>query len=145
MNVKVMNVTTQGSLISIHKTSWDPKNSKVKETNSYHWYINIHLLIIELDAKAVVDVFLNPSYQNNAISPILDDCRELMLQFQQVQLRHCFRQANCCADVLARMSTDQDAEFISFSCPPVDIRSMLDEDAIGLYVNRVCFVSDVPG
>ena len=43
------------------------------------------------------------------------------------------------------MSTDQNVKFISFSYPPVDIRSMLDEDAIGMYVNRVCLVSDVPG
>ena len=71
------------------------------------------MLIIELDAKAVVDVFPNPSYQNNAISPILNDCRELLPRFQQVQFRHCFRQANCCANVLARMSTDQNVEFIS--------------------------------
>ena len=47
--------------------------------------------------------------------------------------------------MLARMRIDQDAEFISFNCPPVDIRIILDENAIGLYVNRVCFVSDVPG
>lgn len=36
--------------------------------------LNIQSLIVELDAKAVVDVFLNPNYQNNAISPILDNC-----------------------------------------------------------------------
>ena len=44
--------------------------------------LNIHSLIIELDAKVVVDVFLNPNYQNNVVSPILDDCRQLMLRFQ---------------------------------------------------------------
>ena len=75
--------------------------------------LHILLLIIELDAKAVVDVFLNPSYQNNVISAILNDCKELLLRFQQVQFRHCFCQANRCADVLARLSTDQDVEFIS--------------------------------
>lgn len=44
----------------------------------------IHSLVIELDAKVVVDVFLNPNYQNNAVSPILEDWRQLMLRFQQV-------------------------------------------------------------
>ena len=45
-------------------------------------------------------------------------------------------------DVLARMSTDQEFEFISFDCPHVDSRNILDEDFAGLYVNRVCFVTD---
>ncbi|KAL0013088.1 hypothetical protein SO802_000157 [Lithocarpus litseifolius] len=103
--------------------------------------LSIHSLVIELDAKAVVDVFLNPNYQNNAVSPILEDCRNLLLRFQQVQIRHCFRQANRCVDFLARMSFDQVSNFISFICPPEDIRNLLEEDVAGLYVNRVCSVS----
>ena len=47
------------------------------------------------------------------------------------------------ADMLARRSTDQDVDFISFDCPPVDMRSILDDDIAGLYVNRLCTVSDV--
>ena len=41
---------------------------------------NLHLpsLIVELDAKATVDAFLNSNYENNVISPILDDCRQLI-------------------------------------------------------------------
>ena len=89
----------------------------------------------------MVDVFLNPNYQNNAVSPILEDCRQLMLRFQQIQLRHCFRQANRCADLLARMSFEQATDFISYNCPPVDIRSLLEDDVVGLYVNRVCTVN----
>ena len=58
---------------------------------------------------------------------------------------HCFRQANRCADILARMSIEQDVDFISYNCPPVDIRSFLDKDAVGLFVNRGCIVYIVPG
>ena len=61
----------------------------------------------------VVDVFLNPNYQNNVVSPILDDCKQLVLRFRQVQFRHCYRQANSCADMLARMSMDQVADFMT--------------------------------
>ena len=66
-----------------------------------------------------------------------------MLWFHQIQFRHCYRQANRCADMLARMSMDQVAAFISFDCSPVDIRSILDDDVAGLYVNRACSVTDV--
>ncbi|KAK7838940.1 hypothetical protein CFP56_018921 [Quercus suber] len=39
--------------------------------------LNIAALIVELDARAVVDAFSNNHYVNNIISPILDDCRLL--------------------------------------------------------------------
>ena len=45
-------------------------------------------------------------------------------------------------DLLARMSFDQVTKFISFNCPPVDIKSILEEDVAGLYVNRYCTVTD---
>ena len=57
---------------------------------------------------------------------------------------HCFCQANRCADILARMSIEQDVDFISYNCLLVDIRSFLDEDAVGLFVNGGCIVSVVP-
>ena len=98
--------------------------------------------IIVQYTKAVVDCFLNPNYHNNVISPILDDCRQLMRRFHQIQVRHCYRQANWCADMLTRMSNDQEHDFISFDCPHVDIRNIVDEDSAGLYVNRVCSVTD---
>ena len=66
--------------------------------------LNISALIVELDAKVIVDIFHNVNYENNVLSPILDDCRQLMSRFFQVQVKHIYRQANCYADALARMS-----------------------------------------
>lgn len=37
--------------------------------------LNISSLVVELDAKAIVDAFQNPHYGTNIISPILDDCK----------------------------------------------------------------------
>ena len=37
--------------------------------------LNIPSLVVELDAKSIVDVFQIPNYENNIISSILDDCR----------------------------------------------------------------------
>ncbi|KAK9996077.1 hypothetical protein SO802_020763 [Lithocarpus litseifolius] len=97
---------------------------------------------VELDAKAVVECFLNPNYHNNVMSPISDDCRQLVRRFRRIQFKHCYRQANQCADMPAKMSTNEELEFISFDCPHVDIRNILDEDAAGLYVNRACSETD---
>ena len=66
--------------------------------------LNISHLVIELDAKAIMDVLGNPSYVNHVIFPILDDCRMLVSRFQQIQIKHCYREVNRCADSLARLS-----------------------------------------
>ena len=55
------------------------------------------------------------------------------VQFLYVQFKHCY-----CANVLARIVTEQKANFISFDCPPVDIRNILEFDLSGVYSNRLC-------
>ena len=66
--------------------------------------LNISSLIVELDARAVVDAFSNTQYVNNVISPILDDYRLLSSRFSRIQFKHCHREGNRVADILARMN-----------------------------------------
>ena len=68
------------------------------------WNLNIASLIVELDARAVVDAFNNAQYVNNVTSPTLDDCRLLSTRFSQIQFHHCYREGNRVADMLATMS-----------------------------------------
>jgi len=44
--------------------------------------LNIISIVVELDAKAIVDVFHKPDYKNNVVSPILDDCKQLISRFR---------------------------------------------------------------
>ncbi|XP_050259191.1 uncharacterized protein LOC126704213 [Quercus robur] len=101
---------------------------------------NLHIpsLIVELDAKAIVDALLNLNYENNVISPILDDCRQLVTQFHRIQFKHCYREANQCADVLARRGAEQDIDFLSFLSPPEDILNVFMDDFSGMHFNRQC-------
>ena len=80
----------------------------------------------------------NLSYVNNIISPILDDCRQLIAQFQQVHIMHCFRQANQCANGLARMSFRINDDFKLYVSPPVDVLDVFEGDLNGMYLNRIC-------
>ena len=57
--------------------------------------------------------------------PIMDDCRQLVLCFQQIQIKHCYRQANRCADMLAKMGVEQEIELLNHLSPPVDILQIL--------------------
>ena len=101
---------------------------------------NLHLpsLIVELYAKAIVDAFLNLNYENNVMSLILDDCRQLVTQFHWIRLKHCYREANRCADALARRGAEQDIDFLSFLSPLEDILNVFMEDFSGMHFNRHC-------
>ena len=91
----------------------------------------------------IVDVIKNSAYVNHIISPILDDCRQLMTGFQQVQLKHCYCEANRCTDMMARIGADQELEYVLFSSPPVDLAKALEDDCNGVFFNRVCTDLDV--
>ena len=99
--------------------------------------LNIPSLIVELDAKAIVDILQNSNYKNSILSPILDDCRQLMGRFHQVQVKHCYRQANRYANRLVRIGIVQNLNFVCFDSPLEDIRNVLDEDYNGRFFNRI--------
>ena len=107
--------------------------------------LNIDFLVVEMDAQVVVEIFKNDSYVNNAISPLLDDCRHLAARFHHIWFNHYYRQANRCADLLARMGAIQVPEFSSFSSPPVDIYNVFQDDCNGVLFNRYCLVLAVVG
>ena len=100
--------------------------------------LNIEALVVELDAQAVVEVLKNNEYANNIVSPLLDDCRHLAACFQQIQFKHCYRQANRCADLLARMGVVQESVSLSFVSPPVDIFNVFEDDLNGVHSFKMC-------
>ena len=91
-----------------------------------------------MDAKSIVKVLQNTGYVNHVISPILDDCRQLITRFQNVRIKHCFRQVNQCADDLARMSFSLNADSLIFDSPPVDIIDVFEGDLSGRSFIRSC-------
>ena len=97
-----------------------------------------NLYISSLIVGAIVDAFSNAQYVNNDISPILDDCRLLISCIRRIQFNHCYRQVNRCANSLARMSTSQEADFLSFDNPPVDVFNAYEDDCNRVYLNRLC-------
>ena len=97
---------------------------------------------VQLDAKAVVQFLANSSSANIYALPFLDDCRHLISQIGQVRISHCFREANSCADFLARLGSHQDSFFVLFHDLPVGLLDLLSLDGAGLSHSRVC--SDLP-
>ena len=74
-------------------------------------------VVVELDVIAAVLLISSNACTNGDFSILVDDCRDLLLQLPQVQILHCFREANGCADALACLgSASLDVEF-SFVTP----------------------------
>ena len=40
--------------------------------------MNLQSVIVELDARALVDALNNPAYANTILSPLFDDCKQLV-------------------------------------------------------------------
>ena len=95
-------------------------------------------IIIELDAKALVDALKNPRYGNSVISPLFDDWKVLISQIPHVRINHVFREANKCADRLANSGHSQASEFCIYSVPPVDLVSFVEADFHGESCSRRC-------
>lgn len=58
--------------------------------------LNLSSVLLELDAKSIVDLLVNSDYFDNVISPLVDDCKSLMAQLPRVHIRHYFQEANRC-------------------------------------------------
>jgi hypothetical protein len=61
--------------------------------------------IVELDAKDIVTFVSNDALYTGGLCSLVDDCRELFRQIPQTKIRHCFREANFCANALAKLGT----------------------------------------
>ena len=52
--------------------------------------IEIQNLIVELDAKVIVELLKSNNCTNRIFSPIIDDCRSLLDRFHQVCVEHVY-------------------------------------------------------
>ena len=102
---------------------------------------NYSAVEVEADAKVVIDVLANPRQSNNFILSILDYCRQLASQIPQICFSHCNREANKCANFMARKGTHQNEDFCLFENPPVGLNDLLAFDRSGMYLNRRCLVN----
>ena len=93
---------------------------------------------VELDATAAISLVSCNSRTNGPLSGLADDCRELLLQMPQVKVSHCFREANSCADALAKMGAAASDGGACFVSPPFVVNPLLHSDCVGLYCNRWC-------
>jgi ribonuclease HI len=95
-------------------------------------------VIIELDAKLAVNLMVSSKSFNGENSALVDDCRELLTHIPHSRVQHCFREANRCADALAKRGVKLPQDFCVFDYPPPNISVILNHDILDLSFNRLC-------
>uniref|UniRef100_A0A2N9GX50 CCHC-type domain-containing protein n=1 Tax=Fagus sylvatica TaxID=28930 RepID=A0A2N9GX50_FAGSY len=68
--------------------------------------LNIPYLEIEMDSLLAVDLILAVHPANAFLRSIVYDCRCLLEKFEGVSIKHIYREANVCADLLAKAGCD---------------------------------------
>ena len=64
--------------------------------------LNLTNVLIEMDAKIVVDLLLKGEEKTHGNDVLIADCKEGLKKIQRVQIQHCYREANKCVDTLVR-------------------------------------------
>ena len=98
------------------------------------------IVIIELDAKLVVNLLHKEDRNQNGLDAILGDCKEGLRDILVVKIQHCIREANKCANALARRGAILSQDFVIFLEPPTEVSLLLSLDAAGVAFDQ--FVSD---
>ncbi|XP_075665344.1 uncharacterized protein LOC142635008 [Castanea sativa] len=143
-NLKVCLKTTVGSLACIHDpvARFTCKLENIPRTVAELWalkdgltmakQLGIENICIEMDAEFIVHLVSSSSVANLMLEPLLTDCRNLIKTFPNHTVAHVFREANACADCLARMVAELNHDFdvhILFNAPNVVVDLLAREKA----------------
>ena len=92
-----------------------------------------------MDAKVVIDLVRKESCNLNSLDALVADCKEGLKKIPYVRVMHYFREANKCADNLARRGALLDQDFVVFIHPPPKVELLIRLDAVSTMYDR--FVS----
>ena len=95
-------------------------------------------MVFELDAKLVIDLLNKEEKSMNGNEIIMVDCKEGLQRIPHIKIQHCYREANKCANTLARRGALLPQDFVIFLEPPSDVSLLLSLDAVGtLYDHNI--------
>ena len=98
--------------------------------------MRIQQLIIELDVLSVV-ILMNNEFENLLMEPLLTDCKNLLKEFPNKHMIHAFREANQCANALAKLGAQSLYRFVVFCNPPPVVEAILAFDKANMHCNRL--------
>ena len=109
----------------------------LKEGLSLARQLNLTNLNIEIDIVVLVHLLTNLGTINHMLEPLLNDYRNLVKLFPNCSVTHIYKEANCCADKLAKMGATQDIDLLILYEPPHVVDDLLGFDKAELFCNRL--------
>ena len=96
----------------------------------------IPYLVVEMDSLVAVDLVSSLSTVNVFLRSLVNDCRLLLEKFDRVSIKHIFKEANKCANILTKDGCSMlgALDFSVFSSPPAHVLGALNFDLS----NNVC-------
>ena len=119
-----------------HTTSVAAESWAIRDGINLCINLNLANVVVELDAKIEVDLLLKEGRSMNDNDVIVANCREGLRRIPRVQVRHCYREANKCADALARRGAVSSHDFVIYQSPPSDVAMLASLDAVGTLYER---------
>uniref|UniRef100_A0A2N9IBY2 Reverse transcriptase domain-containing protein n=1 Tax=Fagus sylvatica TaxID=28930 RepID=A0A2N9IBY2_FAGSY len=99
--------------------------------------LDVLYLAVEMDSLVAVELVSSNRATNVVLSTVVDDCRYLLSRFEQTSVLHIYREANSCADALAKAGAAQALDFISFNTPPLFVMEALAFDCSNMFCTRL--------
>lgn len=75
-------------------------------------------------------------YNWGCFDAIFKDCKDGLKEISLIQIHHCYRKANKCANVLVRRGALLPQDFVVFLETPADVALMLSLDTAGVASDR---------
>ena len=91
--------------------------------------LNISNLVVEMDALTIVNFINFRAPVNPLFKPLVCECRKILEIIPNKVIKHVFREANRCADFLAKMGMQHQSSLSLFCSPPEGVVPLLYFDS----------------
>ncbi|XP_058744697.1 uncharacterized protein LOC131617392 [Vicia villosa] len=99
--------------------------------------LGFHNLEVETDSMLVVDCIKRGNYKNMAVGNLVANIIKLMQKFVSVDIKHIYREANNCANILDMEGRKLNGDIMFFTEAPAWMLNSLEKDKISVSVPRI--------
>lgn len=90
----------------------------------------------QVDSQVVAGIIQGRNSASAAGWGLIQRLKMLLLAFKEIKVRHIFREANMCADILAGLGCNSHFGMIVYEQAPVQLDQALHSDVIGVFTLR---------
>ncbi|XLT87235.1 hypothetical protein HN873_008988 [Arachis hypogaea] len=99
--------------------------------------LGIRKLVVESDSKCAITLTQKMSPEIHGNSSLIRSIKELLVKMEDVEVRHIYREANFCADALAKLGQEHELGIKFWEQPPPCLFHHLLADASGMKFSRI--------